>query len=119
MSCRRVFSGSFIADGVPEYTDFPSGCQKGGSYKRARNKSNCKKMNKKHPVVMKKKKPGKKKPTKKPKQTKKQSMKKKTKRNVSKTKKVELIIESICKSMKSKCTPKYKKILRKLVVKNM
>ena len=118
MSCRRVFSGSFIADGVPEYTDFPSGCQKGGSYKRARNKSNCKKMNKKHPVVMKKKKPGKKNHSKKTLGNK-QSMKKKTKRNVSKTKKVELIIDSICKSMKSKCTPKYKKILRKLVVKNM
>ena len=40
MNCRRVLSGSFIADGVPGYTDIPAGCQKGGSYKRARNKSN-------------------------------------------------------------------------------
>ena len=36
MNCRRVLSGSFIADGVPGYTDIPAGCQKGGSYKRAR-----------------------------------------------------------------------------------
>ena len=104
MSCRRVLSGSFIADGVPGYTDFPPGCQKGGSYKRARNKSNRRKKKKK------------------PKQTMKQKQtKKKTSvpKNKTKTKKVDLIIETICKSMKSKCTPKYKKILRKLVVKNM
>ena len=98
MNCRRVLSGSFIADGVPGYTDIPAGCQKGGSYKRARNKSNRRK---------KKKKPTKKKPS---------VPKNKTK---TKKKKVDLIIETICKSMKSKCTPKYKKILRKLVVKNM
>ena len=104
MSCRRVLSGSFIADGVPGYTDIPAGCQKGGSYKRARNKSNRRKKKKK------------------PKQIKKQKQtKKKTSvpKNKTKTKKVDLIIETICKSMKSKCTPKYKKILRKLVVKNM
>ena len=57
MNCARVLSGKFIADGVPGYTDFPPGCQKGGSYKRTRNKST--RRNKK------------KKPTKKPKQTKK------------------------------------------------
>ena len=97
MNCRRVLSGSFIADGVPGYTDIPAGCQKGGSYKRARNKSNRRNKNKK--------------------QTKKKTRVPKTK--TMKTKKVDLIIETICKSMKSKCTPKYKKILRKLVVKNM
>ena len=104
MNCARVLSGKFIADGVPGYTDFPPGCQKGGSYKRTRNKST--RRNKK------------KKPTKKPKQTKKKTSVPKNKTKTKK-KKVDLIIETICKSMKSKCTPKYKKILRKLVVKNM
>ena len=71
MNCRRVFSGDFIADGVPGYTDFPPSCQKGGSYKRARNKSNRRNKNKK--------------------QTKKKTRVPKTK--TMKTKKVDLIIE--------------------------
>ena len=101
MNCRRVFSGEFIADGVPEYIDFPTGCQKGGGYK--------KKPSKKNSSIKKRKK--------KQKRTLKRVPSKRKK--VMKTKKVDLIIETICKNMKSKCTPKYKKILRKLVVKNM
>jgi len=92
MNCERVLSGEFIADGVPGYMDFPHGCQKGG---------------------------GKKSPKKKKTMKKKQTNKPKKKKRVTKIKKVDLIIETICKSMKSKCTPKYKQILRKLVVKNM
>jgi hypothetical protein len=34
-------------------------------------------------------------------------------------KKVELIINQLCKSMKKKCTPKFKTILKKIVIKNM
>ena len=34
-------------------------------------------------------------------------------------KKVDKIIETLCKSIKRKCTPKYKKLLKKIVVKNM
>ena len=101
MNCRRVFSGDFIADGIPEYIDFPSGCQKGGGYKKKPYKKNSsiKKSKRKQNRTLKRAPPKRKK--------------------AMKTKKIDLIIENICKNMKSKCTPKYRKLLRKLVVKNM
>lgn len=34
-------------------------------------------------------------------------------------KKLDLIINNLCKSIKRKCTPKYKKLLKKIVIKNM
>lgn len=34
-------------------------------------------------------------------------------------KKVEIIINKLCKSLKRKCTPKYKRLLKKIVVNNM
>jgi len=34
-------------------------------------------------------------------------------------KKVGIIIEKLCKSMKRRCTPKYKKLLKEIVIKNM
>jgi len=34
-------------------------------------------------------------------------------------KKVEIIINKLCKSLKRKCTPKYKQLLKKIVVNNM
>ena len=34
-------------------------------------------------------------------------------------KKVEQIINTLCKSIKRKCTPKYRKLLKEIVIKNM
>ena len=92
MNCRRVFSGDFIADGIPEYIDFPPGCQKGGGYKK---KPSKKKRKKKHNRTLKR---------------------GPTKTETMKTKKIDLLIENICKNMKSKCTPKYRKILINVII---
>lgn len=34
-------------------------------------------------------------------------------------KKIDLVIDQLCKNMKRKCTPKYKKLLKQIVVKNL
>jgi hypothetical protein len=46
----------------------------------------------------------------------KQSIKRVTKLD---NKKVEQIINTLCKSIKRKCTPKYRKLLKEIVIKNM
>ena len=54
------------------------------------------------------------------KRSKKRSSVKRTKRNRKiDEKKVEIIINKLCKSLKRKCTPKYKQLLKKIVVNNM
>ena len=127
MNCERVLSGEFIADGVPGYIDFPVGCQKGGHHKLIHKKNKSVKKNNanmKHNKSVKKNNANMKMKMKmkmKDKSVKKNNanMKMKIKDKSVTKKNVDVIIENICKSMKRKCTPKYKKILRKLVVKNM
>jgi hypothetical protein len=34
-------------------------------------------------------------------------------------KKIDLVIDQLCKNMKRKCTPKYKQLLKQIVVKNL
>lgn len=48
----------------------------------------------------------------------KSEVKKGIKKKLSK-KKVEFIIDRLCKNMKKKCTPKYRKLLKEIVIKNM
>lgn len=52
----------------------------------------------------------------------KKRVRKQTSRKIGKkidNKKIDKIIETLCKSIKRKCTPKYKKLLKKIVIKNL
>ena len=99
---NMVYTGRSIVPGVFERVNRPVDCQSGGK----RNKS-LKKTKKPPRNSMKRKTPSKKKKKIQLKLTKKQ-----------KENHVELIIDKLCKSMK-KCTPKYRELLKKIVIKNM
>lgn len=97
---NMVYTGHSIIPGVFERVNRPVDCQSGGKRKKSLKKN---------------------------KRATKNSLRKKTSKNnkrqtkITKKQKelrVELIIEKLCKSIK-KCTPKYREILKKIVIKNM
>lgn len=93
-NCGNYTITGEISPGIPIYGSFESrSCnQRGGSKVRKQLRSNKK---------------GK---------SRNQSKKRKSKID---DKKIDIIINSLCKSIKRKCTPKYKKLLKTIVVNNM
>ena len=97
---NMVYTGKSIVPGVFERINRPVDCQSGGKRKKSLKKTR-----------------------KIPKNSIKRKQTKNKKRRSKLTKKqkeqhVELIIDKLCKSMK-KCTPKYRELLKKIVIKNM
>ena len=94
--CGNLTITGELAPGIPIYGLFEgANCNQNGGYKKKQSRS--KKAGKAKKVVKGKK-----------------SQKKKVDE-----KKVDQIIDRLCKSIKRKCTPKYKKLLKKIVIKNM
>ena len=115
-----------IAPGIPKYGLFQGAdCQAGGVRSKSQLKSKKAKTMKirlrlKHKSKSKSSNNSKKiQKIQKTQKTQKTQVKSKKVKRVVDDKKVEAIIEKLCESIKRKCTPKYKKILKELVVKHM
>ena len=107
MSCGYIQDfNDTVAPGMPSFKKWPPSCQHGGMRKKTkriskkrRTKPNLAKNNNKN--------------------------KNNSKNNslnmskLSKKQRIDLVIDKVCKQMKKRCTPKFKKILRKLVIKNL
>ena len=90
MSCRYAFAGRDPITGMAHMASVGKNCQKGGRIKKRKSK---KKNNK--------------------------SNIKKTRNSRISKKKLDREINVLCSKMNKKCTPKYKSLLKKIVLKNL
>lgn len=103
MSCGYIqdFSDT-VAPGMPSFKKWPPSCQNGGMRKKT------KRISKKRKTTSN--------------SAKNKNNNKNNSLNISKLSKkqrVDLVIDKVCKQMKKRCTPKFKKLLRKIVIKNL
>lgn len=101
MSCGIGFAGRDPITGESILAPVGKGCQRGGKIRRKKRsqKTNTYKNNK-------------------PRKSSKNNKKRLGKKKISK-KKLDMVIDKLCSKMKRRCTPKYKSLLKKIVMQHL
>ena len=102
MSCGIGFAGRDPITGESIMAPVGKGCQRGGKIQK---KKRSRKLNNKNN-------------SNKPRKSSKYNKKRSGKKKISK-KKLDMVIDKLCSKMKRRCTPKYKSLLKKIVMKHL